>query len=127
MRYLLLIYTPETAEPPPDDVLTAQLEEYNRFGTWTREKGYFEAGEALQPTGSATTVRVRDGAALTTDGPFAETKEALGGFYLLECPSLDEAIEAAGRIPGAREGSIEIRPIWDFAATAADEAVAATR
>jgi hypothetical protein len=127
MRYLLLIYTPETAEPPPDDVMAAQLDEYNRFGAWTKEKGYFEAGEALQPTGSATTVRVRDGATLTTDGPFAETKEALGGFYLLECANLDEAIEAAGRIPGARQGSIEIRPIWDLPSGSPEEAVAATR
>jgi hypothetical protein len=127
MRYLLLIYTPEPAAPPPDDVMAAQLGEYERFSQWTKDNGYFEAGEALQPTGSATTVRVRDGATLTTDGPFAETKEALGGFYLLECANLDEAIEAAARIPGARQGSIEIRPIWDLPYGAPEEAVAAAR
>jgi hypothetical protein len=127
MRYLLLIYTPETAEPPPDDAMAAQLAEYAAFTQWTKDKGYYEAGEALQPTGSATTVRVRDGSTVTTDGPFAETKEALGGFYLVECANLDEAIEAAARIPGARLGSIEIRPIWDLPYGAPEEAVAAAR
>ena len=70
-----------------------------------------QGGEALQPTTTATTVRVRDGEALVTDGPFAETKEDLGGFYLFECQDLDEAIELAARIPGAQHGSIEVRPI----------------
>jgi hypothetical protein len=74
------------------------------------------AGEALQPTGTATCVRVRDGQAATTDGPFAETKEQLGGFYLLECENLDEAIAWAAKIPGAHVGTVEIRPIWDVAA-----------
>jgi hypothetical protein len=71
-------------------------------------------GEALLPTSAATTVRVRDGETLTTDGPFAETKEQLGGFYLLDCPDLDDAIKWAARIPGARTGSVEIRPVMEF-------------
>ncbi|MFI5226549.1 MAG: YciI family protein, partial [Candidatus Limnocylindrales bacterium] len=83
-------------------------------------------GEALQPTPTATTVRVRDGRTVTTDGPYAETKEQLGGFYLVECANIDEAIDAAARIPGALHGAIEVRPIWDFATEAATEAVGAT-
>ena len=81
-----------------------------------RERGRCSAGEALQPTATATTVRVRDGRTVTTDGPFAETKEALGGFYLVEAADLDEAIELRGDDPRARTGSIEVRPIWDSAA-----------
>ena len=119
MRYLLLIYGPETTEAPPPDVQAAVMEEYNAFTTDVRERGLYEAGEALQPTVTATTVRVRNGQTLTTDGPFAETKEALGGFYLVNARDLDEAIELAARIPGARDGSIEVRPIWDLGA--ADE------
>ena len=125
MRYLLLIYTSELDEPSTPDAQMAQLTEYDAFTAWTRERGYFEAGEALQPTTTATTVRVRDGRTVTTDGPFAETKEALGGFYMVECADLDEAIEAAARIPGARNGSIEVRPIWDLPSTETAGAVAA--
>ena len=84
----------------------------------------FRAGEALHPTSAATTVRVRDGKTITTDGPYAETKEALGGFYLIEAANLDEAIEAAARIPGALHGAIEVRPIFEFAAEPTTEAVA---
>ena len=73
-----------------------------------------QGGAALLPTNTATTVRVRDGKTLTTDGPFAETKEQLGGYYLLVCKDLDEAIKAAAKIPGAAHGSIEIRPIMEF-------------
>jgi hypothetical protein len=73
-----------------------------------------KGGEALQRTSTATTVRVRDGETLTTDGPFAETKEALGGFYLVDCRNLDEAIEVAAKIPGAARGSIQVRPIMEF-------------
>ena len=125
MRYLLLIYTSELDEPSTPDAQSAQLAEYDAFTEWTRQKGYLEAGEALQPTTTATTVRVRDGRTVTTDGPFAETKEALGGFYMIECANLDEAIEAAARIPGARYGSIEVRPIWDLPSMGAAEALAA--
>jgi hypothetical protein len=116
MRYLLLIYTEEPTEMPPQDVMTAQAEAYDAFSKEVRDRGLFEAGEALHPTTSATTVRVRDGETVTTDGPFAETKEALGGFYLINAKDLDEAIELAAKIPGAKHGSIEIRPILDFMA-----------
>jgi hypothetical protein len=126
MRYLLLIYTQEPAEAAPEDIMAAEMKAYNGYGDWLTEKGYFKAGEALQPTPTATTVRVREGKTVTTDGPYAETKEQLGGFYLVDCPTIDEAIEAAARIPGALHGSIEVRPIWDFAALSATEAVAAT-
>ena len=116
MRYLLLIYTEEPLEAPPEDVMAGVMEAYNAFGREIRDRGLFEAGEALHPTAAATTVRVRDGQTVTTDGPFAETKEALGGFYLVNAKDLDEAIEVAAKIPGAKQGSIEVRPIFDFGA-----------
>jgi hypothetical protein len=87
---------------------------YNRFGEEAGRRGALLGGEALQPTSTATTIRVRDGQTMTTDGPFAETKEALGGYYLLQCKDLDEAIELAAMIPGASTGSVEIRPIQEF-------------
>jgi hypothetical protein len=116
MRYLLLIYTPESDTPPPDDVAAASHAAYATFTADIKERGLFVAGEALTSTATATTVRVADGQTLTTDGPFAETKEALGGFYLIEARDLDEAIETAAKIPAAREGSIEVRPIWELPA-----------
>jgi hypothetical protein len=119
MQYLLLIYAPELpnqADIPPE-VFQQQLAECDAFTKATRERGAMLAGEALQPTETATSVRVRDGATLVTDGPFAETKEALGGFYLLECKDLDEAIELAAKIPGAKQGTIEVRPIWQLPET----------
>jgi hypothetical protein len=92
-----------------------------------RSRGAMKAGEALHPSSSATTVRVRDGRTISTDGPFAETKEVLGGFYIVEAADLDEAIGYAARIPGAASGSIEVRPVFDFGGEGAqqDEAVAA--
>jgi hypothetical protein len=131
MRYLLLIYTPESSEPPADDVAAASHAAYGAFTADIKARGLFQAGEALTPTSTATTVRVVDGETVTTDGPFAETKEALGGFYLIEARDLDEAIETAAKIPAAREGSIEVRPIWELpadyamAASGASEAGAA--
>jgi hypothetical protein len=116
MQYLLLIYTaelPPDAQPDPE-VIGAELELYNAFTRETRERGQFIAGEALDSTSTATSVRIRDGRTVVTDGPFAETKEALGGFYLLECKDLDEAIEMAAKIPAARRGTIEVRPVWDY-------------
>jgi hypothetical protein len=124
MRYLLLIYAAEPTEAVPEDLMAEQMAAYDTFTGWAREKGLFRAGEALHPTPAATTVRVRDGRTVATDGPFAETKEALGGFYLIEARDLDEAIDCAARIPGARHGSVEVRPIWEFAASATTEAVA---
>jgi hypothetical protein len=127
----LLIYGEELTEPPADDVAAASHAAYAAFTSDIKARGLFQAGEALTPTSTATTVRVVDGETVTTDGPFAETKEALGGFYLIEARDLDEAIETAAKIPAAREGSIEVRPIWELpadyamAASGASEAGAA--
>ena len=116
MRYLVLIYDEETANPspaPPDPEQWAKtMGEYNEYTALLRMRGAYEAGEALQPVTTATTIRVRDGQAMTTDGPFAETKEALGGYYLFEADDLDAALEVAARIPAARMGgAIEVRPV----------------
>ena len=113
MRYALLIYTDERADAEAtkeqQDAVTAA---YNAFGEQYKDK--IVGGEALLPTASATTVRLRDAKALTTDGPFAETKEQLGGFYLVKCDNLDEAVAIAAHIPGASHGSIEVRPVMEF-------------
>ena len=114
MRYLLLIYTEEPSEQPADEVMAAETEAYNAFTREVTNRGVMLGGEALHPTATATTVRVRDGEVLATDGPFAETKEALGGYYLVNARDLDEAIELAAMIPGAKHGSIEVRPIFEF-------------
>jgi hypothetical protein len=114
MRYLLLIYSEEPTGPVQDEVMRTETAAYDAFTRDIRERGLFEAGEALHPTTSATTVRVQDGETITTDGPFAETKEALGGFYLINARDLDQAIEIAARIPGATHGSIEVRPIFEY-------------
>jgi len=90
------------------------MAEYGKFGEEMGARGVIEGGERLRPTTDATTVRVRDGEILTSDGPFAETKEQMGGFFLVDCKDLDEAIEVAAKIPGARHGSIEVRPIWEM-------------
>jgi hypothetical protein len=113
MRYLLLIYTAEASEPPPPEVRESEMKAYAAFTEDIRKRGLMQAGEALEPTATATTVRVQDGRTVTTDGPYAETKEALGGFYLVDARDLDEAIELAARIPAARHGAIEVRPIWE--------------
>ena len=114
MRYLALIYGSEaTAATMSKAEQEAELAAYNAFGN--AEAEYLKGGEALHPTSTATTVRVREGKTMTTDGPFVETKEQLGGYYVLQCKDLDEAITVAAKIPGAKVGSIEIRPIveWD--------------
>jgi hypothetical protein len=116
MRYRLLIYTEETDAAPPPDVAEASHIAYAEFTADIKRRGLFQAGEALTPTSTATTVRVVDGETVATDGPFAETKEALGGFYLIEARDLDEAIEVAARIPAARFGCVEVRPIWELPA-----------
>jgi hypothetical protein len=130
MRYLLLIYETERTSEPTEAEAMASHAKYGAFTREVRERGLFEAGEALEPTNAATTVRVRDGKSVVTDGPFAETKEFLGGFYLLDCRDLDEAIELAKRIPAVESGSIEIRPIWalpaEYAMAAGDAAGAAS-
>ncbi len=114
MQYLLLIYQAEgtAATAASDEEMASELATYAAFTQETRDRGQFIAGEALEQTSTATSVRLREGQVYVTDGPFAETKEALGGFYLLECRDLDEAIEMAAKIPGAQRGTIEVRPIW---------------
>jgi hypothetical protein len=116
MRYLLLIYNEESDATVPDDIAAASHAAYGAFTADIKARGLFQAGEALTPTSTATTVRLVDGETVTTDGPFAETKEALGGFYLIEARDLDEAIATAAKIPGANNGSIEVRPIWELPA-----------
>ena len=113
MQYLLLIYTSEAAYAAmKPEATTALTNEYGVFTKGIVQGGQFKAGERLKPTSTATTVRVREGKTLTTDGPFAETREQLGGYYLIEAKDLDEAVAIAARIPGAKHGSIEVRPIW---------------
>ena len=92
----------------------AMKNEYREFTEAIAKSGHYKGGNALQPTKTATTVRMRDGKRQLTDGPFAETREQLGGYYLVDAKDLDEAAEIAGRIPGAKWGSIEIRPIWSM-------------
>lgn len=120
MQYVILIYDEETAnpsaEPAPPEVQKQIMDEYSAYTKWLDDRGARKGGEALQPVQTATTVRVRDGRTITTDGPFAETKEALGGFYLIEAKDLDEALDFAARCPGARFGSIEVRPVWELPA-----------
>ena len=93
---------------------STEMNGYVAFGEEMGARGVLQGGERLRPTTDATTVRVRDGEVLTSDGPFAETKEQMGGFYLVDCEDLDEAIEIASKIPGAQHGSIEVRPIWEM-------------
>jgi hypothetical protein len=112
MQYLLLIYRNEAEQAQMDAAAGQKMRtEYGAFTQSIIQSGNFKAGDALQPTTTATTVRVRDGKTLTTDGPFAETREQLGGYYLVEAKDLDAALEIAARIPGAKVGSIEVRPI----------------
>jgi hypothetical protein len=112
MQYALLIYGDESAwETLPDADRNALYQEYGRLSADLREQGKFLGGEELQSVATATTVQVREGETLVSDGPFTETKETLGGFYLVEAESLDEAIDWASRIPTARTGTIEVRPV----------------
>ena len=113
MQYMLLIYGDQDGWKSLSEEEGAQImQAYMQFTQELQESGSMVAGDALQPTETATTVRVRNDETLTTDGPFAETKEQLGGFYLLECENLDEAIAHAQKIPAAERGSIEVRPVW---------------
>jgi len=110
MQYLLLIYSAESEEAQqPGEKLMA---EYGAFTQGIVQSGAFKGADRLRPISTATTVRVRDGKTLTTDGPFAETREQLGGYYLIEAKDLDEAVGIAAKVPTARYGSIEVRPIW---------------
>jgi hypothetical protein len=115
MKYAFTIYGEESARESatPED-MEATTRAYMAFTQEVQDKGILLAGEGLYPTPTATTVRVRDGERSVTDGPFAESKEQLGGFYVLDCKDLDEAIEWAAKIPGAQHGSVEIRPVMVF-------------
>jgi hypothetical protein len=113
MNYLLLIYSNEAQFGAlPQSELKNITDEYAEFTKSIVQAGQFKAGDRLKPVSSASTVRVRNGKAAITDGPFAESREQLGGYYLIEAKNLDEATAIAARIPGARYGSIEVRPVW---------------
>ena len=115
MEYLLLIYSDEKSEPQPGTPEgDSHFNAYMKFSEEVQQKNLVRGSNALQDISTATTVRVRNGKTETTDGPFAETKEQLGGYYLLDCKDLDQAIEYAAKIPSAKLGSIEIRPILKF-------------
>jgi len=112
-RYAALLYYPEADRPAPDSPEMQAL--HRAWGAFREEitrAGVLQSGTGLQPTPTATTIRVRDGKTLTTDGPFAETKEQLGGLLVMECADLDEAIQWASKIPAAEHGSVELRPVW---------------
>lgn len=117
MRYMLLIYGEEAQQ---DDGSSGDAPEISppwmEYTSWLLREGIHAAGERLAGSSSATTVRVRDGSRLITDGPYAETKEVLGGYYIIECDNLDKALEAAARCPAAFGGSIEVRPIIGMSA-----------
>jgi len=115
MQYLLLIYEDQKVGASMSE--KAQKELMDAYWAYTKElkdSGVFVAGEALESTASATTVRVRSGRTTTTDGPFAETKEQLGGFYLIDAPNLDQALKWAAKLPASKTGSIEVRPIVKY-------------
>jgi hypothetical protein len=115
MKYAFTIYGDESQrESASDEDRQAMTQAYGALTQEMEQKGVLVAGEGLYPTQTATTVRVREGERSVTDGPFAETKEQLGGFYVLDCKDLDEAIEWAAKIPGAQFGSIEVRPVMVF-------------
>jgi hypothetical protein len=115
MKFLLTIYGEESGwgDASPEEIGQV-MAAYEAFGRAAAEAGVLVGGEGLQPTSTATTVRVRDNETLTTDGPFAETREQLGGYYLLDCSDLDDAIGWAARIPGAQNGSVEVRPVMNY-------------
>ena len=115
MQYLLLIYSNEEADAAVPE--TQQKEVFGEWMAYTEEMkkaGVFVAGDALQPTTTATSVRIKGTERMITDGPFAETKEQLGGYYLAECKDLDEALSWAAKCPGAKTGTIEVRPVMVF-------------
>ncbi len=115
MHYLLMICTDENAEANSAPAeREAMLQDYFAFTREARAAGVYVTGDELRPTTAALTVRVRDGKILTAHGPFAETREQLGGYFVLNCNSPDEAAQWAAKIPGARHGAIEVRPIVDF-------------
>jgi hypothetical protein len=115
MQYLLLIYQNEAEVDAASEAATkAMHDEYRTFTQSIIQTGHFKAGDALKRTPTATTVRVRNGKTMTTDGPFAETREQLAGYYLIEAKDLDDAIAIAARVPSAKIGSIEVRPVMVY-------------
>ncbi len=116
MKYICLIYSSEEGiEHATAEDIQAEIGEYMAYGQTIEQAGVATGlGEALLPSATATTVRMRDGKTLTTDGPFAETKEQLGGFYILDCEDIDQAIKYAALIPGAKYGCVEIRPLMEI-------------
>ncbi|MEO0481958.1 MAG: YciI family protein [Planctomycetota bacterium] len=115
MRYLLMIADAESAwDDMPESEQHAMLAEYHQFGEELEKSGAFVDAARLQPIATATSVRVRNGETVTTDGPFAETKEQFGGYYLIDVPNLDAALTWAAKIPSARIGTIEVRPLWEM-------------
>ena len=116
MRYMLLIYVGEGAGPEPgSEEQIAEMQEWFAYTQELEDAGVLLGGDALQGLDTAVTVRVRDGHTGTTDGPFAETKEALGGYYMIDVDSADDAVAWAAKIPSVRYGSIEVRPILELA------------
>jgi hypothetical protein len=116
MRYMLLIYSKESDWAALSEKERGQMfEEYGAFTEGIRKSGHYEKGDPLEASTTATTVRVQNGKTVTTDGPFAETREQLGGYYVVKAKDLDEATAIAARIPGAKMGSIEVRPIMEMA------------
>ncbi len=117
MKYLCLIYADESLwQKMPKADGDTMVAEYRAYGEDIKKSGHYVGGNRLHPSHAATTVRIRNGKLSTTDGPFAETKEQLGGYYLVEAKDLNDAIQVASRIPGAKVGSIEVRPVFDMAA-----------
>jgi hypothetical protein len=113
MQYLLMIYANEQQTSGMEDAaVKTMMDDYGEFTKSIVQTGQLKAADRLRPVSTASTVRVRDGKMTVTDGPFAETREPLGGYYLVEAKNLDEAIALAARIPGAKYGSVEVRPIW---------------
>lgn len=120
MQYMLMIYEDEKAWQAMSDADRGVIfAEYGKFTEEIRAAGQYKSGAPLHPTATATSVRVRDGQRLVTDGPFAETREQLGGFYIVNAKDLDEAIAIASRIPAVRIGTIEVRPVLEMGAAAA--------
>lgn len=115
MRYVLLICTDEAREVARSaEEASARLGEYRAFGEEMGRRGVLQGGARLRPRGEAVTVSMQNGNVLTADGPFAETKEQIGGFYIVDCKNREEAIEVASKIPGAKFGKIEVRPVWEM-------------
>jgi hypothetical protein len=115
MRYLCLIYENEKAWQQMSEAdMQKGMAEYNQYTQSIKNSGNYVGGEALQPTNTATSVRVRNGKVSTTDGPYVETKEQLGGYYLIKAKDLNDAVQVASRIPGAKHGTVEVRPIMEF-------------